>query len=303
MRIAVAVIATGLLAGGCRIGFDEKLIEADADAGTDCWAAWRAGTVSLTDPAPIPAVVSDEDEGNPYLAPDLRTLYFGRGGGDSRDVYVATRADRGAPFGAAVEVAAINSSDDEGRLGLSADGATAVFSSERPGTSGGGPDIWTAPRTGTLELGPPTQAGLDAVNTPVQELDPELAADGLALYLAPFTGGTQHIAVARRTAIGQPFGAPVRLTELDVTTGVADPALSPDQLVIVFAAGGDAPANDLYYATRSDADEAFVNPRLVPGVNSAVNDGDTAISVDGCELLFSSSRGGDRDLYVATVVP
>jgi hypothetical protein len=31
----------------------------------------------------------------------------------------------------------------------------------------------------------------------------------------------------------------------------------------------------------------------------------TALSADGCELLFSSDRGtgGDRDLYVVTVVP
>jgi hypothetical protein len=72
--------------------------------------------------------------------------------------------------------------------------------------------------------------------------------------------------------------------------------------VIVFVTGPEESANDLYYATRADPGDPFSDLRLVPGVNSSVNDGDTALSPDGCELLFASARGGDSDLYLATVV-
>jgi hypothetical protein len=89
----------------CRIGFDARTTGdsgADADSRPDvafgnCWSAWRTRPLSLS----APATLSQLDtptllEGDPWLAPDALSLYFGQAG----DFFVATRADRNAPFDA-----------------------------------------------------------------------------------------------------------------------------------------------------------------------------------------------------------
>jgi len=286
--------AIAITAGGCRIGFDSH----GDDAGElGCWPAWRDGTIAFDAVTRIDELVTGAGEANPYLTADGLTLYFDRPGAGN-DLMVATRS---AP------VTSLNTAGDEGRLSVTGDGTTVFFNADRPGGAGGS-DVWTARRAAANTFAAPTQDLLAGVNTANQELDPEISSDGLALYLAPYTSGSdQWIAVARRDAVGQPFGAPERLTELDVAPGLGDPAVSPDQLVIVFAVGPTASDNDLYYATRASRADKFGTPVLVPTINAAgANDGDTALSADGCELVFASSRGvagGHRDLFRATARP
>lgn len=302
MRGWYVLTAIAIATGGCRIGFDAHGDDASA---LGCWPAWRDGTIAFDAVARIDELATGANEANPYLTADGRTLYFDRPGA-ANDLLVATRSGVGQPFGEAIPVSALNTDADEGRLSIAGDGATGFFNADRPGGAGGS-DVWTAHRTEGGAFAAPTQDDLAAVNTAAQELDPEISSDGLALYLAPYTGGTdQWIAVARRGSVDDPFGAPERLTELDISPGLGDPAVSPDQLVIVFAAGATGDANDMYYAARAARTDPFGPPVIVPTVNSAANDGDTTVSADGCELVFASARGsaGDqRDLYRATARP
>ena len=52
--------------------------------------------------------------------------------------------------------------------------------------------------------------------------------------------------------------------------------------------------------TRASVEEPFGALAFVPEVNSAGLDTPNAISVDGCRLYLSSSRGATSDIFVAT---
>lgn len=71
-----------------------------------------------------------------FLTEDGLTLYFNRtpGAGESKgDLFVATRPELTAPFGAAVPISDLNTSDDERDPWLSPDGMHFFFSSDRDG--------------------------------------------------------------------------------------------------------------------------------------------------------------------------
>ena len=72
-----------------------------------------------------------------FLTEDGLTLYFNRtpGAGESTgDLFVASRPDLNAPFGAAVPITDLNTSHDERDPWLSPDGKRLFFSSDRDGT-------------------------------------------------------------------------------------------------------------------------------------------------------------------------
>lgn len=49
--------------------------------------------------------------------------------------------------------------------------------------------------------------------------------------------------------------------------------------------------SNLWYATRQQSGDAFSTAaHIVPSVNSDFEDGDPALSADGCELYFASTR-------------
>jgi Tol biopolymer transport system component len=301
----IAIIVLIAIAGCGRLGFDPSMTgDGGIDAGSDgCWAGWRERTVQLGAPARIDELSTSSDEHNPFIASDLRTLYFGRGPSNSRELLVAYRDGPGASFGPPTTVVSLASTSDEGRVTLTADQLTAVFASTRAGGAGGN-DLWLATRTTTaVDFGAPGRGLLLQVNTNVDDVDPGLTGDGLILMYVSDIGGGQHILVARRSGIDQPFGAPTQLTELDTLPSPSDPAISWDERVLLFTAGATADANELYYTTRADGSMSFDAPLLLTSVNSTFLERDVAVSADGCEVFFVSARSGNLDLYHASVTP
>lgn len=138
--------------------------------------------------------------------------------------------------------------------------------------------------------------------------DPELSADGLRLYYAWHpAGGSQQIFVAERPSRSEPFAAGVEVEGVDSGQADADPTLSADERVIVFASmrPGGLGDSDLWYARRSSRGVAFDPPQLVPNINSAASDGEAFLSADGCELYFASRRAGgsgSADIYRVRVL-
>src|ERR1041384_7321161 len=64
----------------------------------------------------------------------------------------------------------------------------------------------------------------------------------------------------------------------------------------------DAPQLDALQGRRCDPTQPFLNPTLVPNINSASNDVLPRLSLDELELFFASQRSGGAgayDLYVA----
>jgi len=293
----VRLWAVFALVGCGRFGFAREGTP-DGGGGTSCWSYWHAGDLVLTAPKRVAELASTQSQSNPSLSLDNLTLYFERDAGNN-DIYVTQRPSRDAPWGTPTRLDALATTATESRMTTSADGMFAVFSSNRSGAT----DLWTSTRTsadGTFAA--PSTELVAALNSGAAELDPELTADGLGLYYAPYDGTTQRIVVAHRPSTTAPFDAPATLDELQLSSAVGDPSLSPDETVIAFSSGATMPDNELYYATRSNRDAPFGTPVALAALNRAgVSDGDIELASDGCELYFTSDRGGLPELYVAYV--
>jgi Tol biopolymer transport system component len=231
----------------------------------------------------------------PSLSTDGRTLYFTL----SSNLYVMRRADRDAAWDPALSLEANISTGNEGRLTTSGDEMFAVFVSARDGNV----DLWSTKRTtpnGNFQM--PAQSYVDALrSSSVNDLDPELSGDALRLYYAPYDGN-QTIVVASRATRSDPFARPVTLSELQISSAVGDPTLSPDELVIAFSSGATIEENDIYFAVRPDRSSPFRSIAKVPGVNiDSVGEWDVELSSDGCEMYFVSDRSGATELYSVQV--
>jgi hypothetical protein len=321
---AAAVLALGLTAGcGFRsppaVPEDGQPADAtDADSGTDtpidtpvvvdCMPRWRAGNVTIGTPVRLTDLGSTTVDRNPFVTANELAIYFSsdRSAATGDDVYVSTRGSLTEAFGAPQRANDISSADADSRFSMTSNELIGVVASDRTGTIGSS-DVWLATR---MNKQAPflafLAANVAAINTGEDELDPELSADGLHMYLA--IGSNQEIAMATRAATDVAFSAPQALTVLNSSADDADPSVSADELVIVFSSertqgGGDA-MGDLYYSKRAMKTDAFDNPRRVPTVNmDDIADRDPALSPDGCRLYFASTRDGNYELYVAPVMP
>ena len=287
MRGLAVVVALA----ACRYGFDGDVTrDASPSVIPRCWPDWKSGQLALSAPTRIAELDAGE---NPTLSSDDRTMYFEQ----AHDIYVTHRTAPGAAWNAPLRLDALATAATESRLTTTADGTLAVFTSDR----GGNPDLWTSDPGGNF--GSASTGCVANLDTADSELDPELTPDGLALYYAPYDGTNQRIVVATRATPAEMFGNPRTLAELQISVAVADPAVSPDELVIAFSSGVTEADNDLYYATRASRDEPFGAASRVPAVNlPGIDDGDVELSRDGCELIFMSDRGGTKQLYVSHVL-
>jgi Tol biopolymer transport system component len=293
-------------------------IASTVDAGNDaatpiatCLMQWMAGTVQLTPPALI-NVSSTGTERDPWISKDGMRLYYAETpAGGHADIMVATLMDAAKmTFGAGQPLGGVNSTnanDDDGRPALMPDEKTIVMTSDRG--AGGDFDVYMATRAQISDpFGTPTTNHLTNIdNQAGDHLDPFITSDGLRLYTAPTMPNHQHIVVSTRGKVGDDFGNPATVNGISNNNTDADPAVSADDQIIVFTSqnrAGNVGGTDLYYAVRPTPTQDFANPKLIPTVNSASDDGDPMLSTDGCSLFFSSKRpggSGDYDLYVSTV--
>lgn len=275
-----------------------------AEPSVTCFARWHDGTVAFGEPAQLLQLASPEIDRDPFLTSDERSLYFSsyRSGSQNGDIYVATRANLAVPFDAPVRRTDVSSDEAEGRLTMTSDQLVAVISSRRD-NGRGGTDLWMATRASAGELFSALQQDkLAAVNDGSDQYDPELSSNGLRLY---FSGGSpQRIVVAERGSRDAAFGAAQDVGGIQGSASDADPSLSSDERILLFASTRPGVgAGDLWYARRATTSGPFDAPTLVPGLNTAFSDGDPALSPDGCRLYFASNRTGNYELFVAEMTP
>lgn len=285
---------------------DTRMI--DGAPPTSCIQKWLDGSVQLGSLDVKQEIGTTSTERDPFLSIDELTIYFysDRTGNVNGDVYRATRTSPTGAFGTASKFTAANTASSDTKMSMTDDGLYFVIASNSGGTTGSF-DIFDASRASTSDnfsaLGR-TYTMLES--TGADELDPFVTGDGLELYLAQTINGFQRIVRATRLSRTTLFGVAAVVTELDSSTGDADPTLSADGRVILFssnrASPGDGPdSSNLWYATRTTNTGTFGVPKLVPDVNSDAADGDPWLSQDGCRLYFSSTRSNDYDLWSAVV--
>jgi Tol biopolymer transport system component len=192
------------------------------------------------------------------LAPDLsldgRTLWLSSdraGGAGGLDLWVATRTERGQPWGNVQNLGSLNSPDWDTDVSVSADQLELVFS-RRPSANA---DLLVSTRPSVLDPWPPP-AAVSELDTAADEWDAALALDGrLLLYTSSHSeradlDGSLHIYEARRASLADPFG-PGRLVEELAAPGAIDedPWLSNDGRVLVFTSTRDG-RRQLYQSRR-----------------------------------------------------
>ena len=199
----------------------------------------------------------------------------------------------------------------------SRDGKMFFFASTRPGGVGG-IDIWVSTRQSVDDpWGEPVNVGAP-VNSIYNDFCPTLARDGHTFYFVsnrPGGCGGDDIYVSRRRD-DDAFDAPENLgCQVNSVGNEASPVPLPEPThgpVLYFSstrAGGYAP--DAPGAMTGDADlymseshgGVFGPAALVPGVNSASEDGQPNLRRDAREIFFYSTRPGTlglADIYSAT---
>jgi hypothetical protein len=199
---------------------------------------------------------------------------------------------------------------------ISRDERTLYMASNRPGGLGG-IDIWVARRDSPEDpWGAPANLGAP-VNSPANDFCPTIDRNDHTLFFVSNRAGGcggADIYVTRRRPDGWDDPRNLGCT----VNSVADEA-SPFPLpepgkgkVLYFSSvrpGGFAPDaegattgdSDLYVSDRHDG--AYGAPDLVPGVNTAFEDGQPNVRRDGREIFFFSNRPGTlgmADIYAAT---
>lgn len=97
----------------------------------------------------------------------------------------------------------------------------------------------------------------------------------------------------------KPFGAPVRLAELDAGAALSTPRLSADELTIYFTSHGATTGSDLSMAVRSSTTAPFTDEKVL-AQSTPAGDNDPSVGADDLTLWFHSTRGGTADVFLAT---
>lgn len=207
------------------------------------------------------------------------------------------------PWSAPVNLGAvINSSVRDTGASVSRDGLSLYFDSGRAG--GTGNDLYVSRRLG-VDLPWETPMPLEMLNSPVSDSGASLSRDNRYLFFISGRAGMGlDLWVSQRRFTHDDFGwePPVRLPSppnhspaQDVAPSyIENPGGSPQ---LYFSTGPTSAGLDIY-VTELREDGTWSDPEYLAVVNSAFEDSGSAIRFDGLEMIFSSRRGGDLDLYV-----
>ncbi len=276
------------------------------DLSRDCMPLWQNGTIAFYPPVELAELDTPAVERDPFVSQDELTIYFSQehvaaAGGVDADIYTATRAHVGDPFGSATPFSVVNTTSYESKMSISLDGLTLVVCRS---VDIGGDDEYLATRASTSATWPTPQVDfMDNVNENYAPYDPELGSDGNTLYYAPVfdLGDPQQLVLATRSSSTDDFdNQSIPGYTPGSNTNDADPWADPAGRLFVFSRStvgvGDT---DIVYALGSN----FGSVMPVPDVNTVgTSDGDAWLSPNGCRLYFSSNRtggAGSYDLYVA----
>lgn len=272
-----------------------------ADASSTAWGPCTAPELgAFQAPELVAGLGVSGDLWGPSLSADGLTLVFGAG--FPENIFAATRTAQAAPFSAASALAGVNSAANEGTPFLSADGLTLyLYSMGLPEGGAADRNLQRATRAAlTASFGAPVP--LTSLNTTADEQNPWVSTDELRIVFDSNRAGgegSNDLWLARRVSKTGDFEAPINLDELNTTASEEGATLSDSELDIIFASSrsGGQGNLDLWLASRSSTASDFSAPVNLQVVNSSGLDLDPALSADGSELFFSSSRSGAQQLY------
>lgn len=147
------------------------------------------------------------------------------------------------------------------------------------------------------DLTAPWSAPMLAQGLPDPAYSPFIAPDGLTIWFAN-SGG---IAVATRPDRSSSWSGTTVITEIGATGTEDGPAVTPDELAIVFDSGRDGGQKDLFISTRASKTEPWGAARSLGLINTPGRQERPHLSSDRLVLYFDAPGPvGDQDLWIAT---
>ena len=203
----------------------------------------------------------------------------------------------------------LNTSSRDEEPGISSDGLSIYFCSQRPGGYGGYDMYVTTRATEQDEWGPPVNLG-PTVNSSSDDFSEDISADGLELYFGSNRPGSSNydIWVAKRATIHDDWTTPINLgSNINSSSWEGCPSISDDGLELYFWTNrpGGAGGYDIWVSRRdTKQDEWGPAMNVGPPINSSSTELCMDITSDGLVLIFVSARqgsyGGDiGDLWMS----
>ncbi|HEY4395451.1 MAG TPA: hypothetical protein VGP64_15375 [Polyangia bacterium] len=247
---------------------------------------------ALSDTASI-----DED---PTFTGDLLELYFMSTRAGTKDIWTSRRASADDPWGTPTMVAELSSSNDDWCPGVSLDGLTLWFATDRAkgfaqlwqATRGARADAWSAPAP-VAELG----GGAADFAPVVDATETMLFFSSDRADLAGSAGGANYdLYWSARPNTASPWGAPQPVPGVNSSSDEYDPFVAQGGLVLFFTSMKSG-AGDIYWSTRQSISQPFETPVLLTDVDSAAYDSDSSLSPDLSYMMLSSTRSGNAEIY------
>ncbi|AKF09001.1 PD40 domain-containing protein [Sandaracinus amylolyticus] len=148
----------------------------------DVWSATPGGGTTFVAPDSLGDLSANGSETDVELSRDGLTAFVAswRGGGESSNLWIATRPALDEPFEPLERIDELNTTYAESSMTISPDGLELVFASDRPGGAGG-LDLWIARRPSVhAPFGEPLN--LTALNSTSDDSKPSFSPDGATLY-------------------------------------------------------------------------------------------------------------------------
>jgi hypothetical protein len=251
-----------------------------------------------------------------FISKDGLSLYFGSartGGFGGLDIYVCQRTSLEAPWSVPRNLGPeINSASNDQAPSLSSDEHRLYFQSDRTGGFGLS-DLYVSRRHNRRDdfgWQQPANLGGD-LNTSANEAAPASPAEGddtgaITLYFTsdrPGFGGDDIYSSTLQE--DDTFGPATLVEELSTAFQDRQPFVRRDGLEMFFTSDrpGSWGGTDLWVTTRIGSGPWSVPANVGSIVNGSANDGRPALSFDGTQLYFQSTRPGGvggQDLYVAS---
>jgi hypothetical protein len=278
-------------------------------------STWSPAANLETIPGTSPELNTPFLDGCPMLSRDGLQLYLASnrpGGLGSLDIWVASRKNANAPFGAPVNMGEpINSAGRDFCPSPMRDGHGFIFVSDRPGGCGGS-DIYMTRSHPVLGWEEPVNLGCE-VNSAADEQGPVLvyAVTGAPmLYFSSARTGAGDLYMSPMTGDWS-FGPAEQVPGVNSAAADGQPFVSRDGRELFFFSSRPgslgAGTTDIWSATRDSIADPWGEPFNVgPAINTEANESRPSLSWDGGTLLFGSTRPGVEgvsDIFYATRKP